>query len=80
MIGTATALGVPVPVWISACLVVVFVVVTKKTRFGRYIYAVGGNERTAKLSGLNVDRIKVAIYTLGRRAVCSRGLDRHIAT
>ena len=46
-------------VW-SSC----FVVVTKKTRFGRYIYAVGGNERTAKLSGLNVDRIKVAIYTL----------------
>jgi len=64
VIGTSTALGIPVPVWISACLVVVFVVVTKKTRFGRYIYAVGGNERTAKLSGLNVNRIKVAIYTL----------------
>ncbi len=64
VIGTATALGIPVPVWISASLVIVFVVVTKKTRFGRYIYAVGGNERTAKLSGLNVDRIKVAVYTL----------------
>ena len=64
VIGTATALGIPIPVWISACLVIVFVLVTKKTRFGRYIYAVGGNERTAKLSGLNVDRIKVAIYTL----------------
>ena len=64
VIGTATALGVPVPVWISASLVVVFVVVSKKMRFGRYIYAVGGNERTAKLSGLNVDRIKVAVYTL----------------
>lgn len=64
VIGTSTALGIPVPVWISASLVIVFVVVTKKTRFGRYIYAVGGNERTAKLSGLNVNRIKVAIYTL----------------
>lgn len=64
VIGTAMALGIPVPVWISATLVVVFVVITRKTRFGRYIYAVGGNERTAKLSGLNVDRIKVAIYTL----------------
>ena len=64
VIGTATALGVPVPVWISASLVIVFVVVSKKMRFGRYIYAVGGNERTAKLSGLNVDRIKVAVYTL----------------
>lgn len=64
VIGTSTALGVPVPVWISATLVVVFVVVTKNMRFGRYIYAVGSNERTAKLSGLNVDRIKVAVYTL----------------
>ena len=64
VIGTATALGIPVPVWISASLVIVFVVVSKKMRFGRYIYAVGGNERTAKLSGLNVDRIKVAVYTL----------------
>lgn len=64
VIGTVTALGIPVPVWISACLVIVFVAVTRKTRFGRHIYAVGGNERTAKLSGLSVNRIKVAIYTL----------------
>lgn len=63
-IGAGYWLGVPMPVWISAGLVVVFVVVTKKTRFGRHIYAVGGNERTARLSGLNVDRIKLAIYTL----------------
>ncbi len=64
VIGTSTAMGVPVPVWISAGLVIVFVVVTKKMRFGRYIYAVGGNERSAKLSGLNVGQIKVAVYTL----------------
>lgn len=63
-IGTGTALGVPVPVWISASLVILFVVVTRKTRFGRHIYAVGGNERTARLSGLNVNRIKVAVYML----------------
>jgi len=35
------------------------------TRFGRYIYAVGGNERAALLAGLPVDRIQVAVYTLG---------------
>jgi ribose transport system permease protein len=64
VIGTGTAFGMPIPVWISASLVIVFVVIAKKTRFGRYMYAVGGNERTAKLSGLNVNRIKVAIYTL----------------
>jgi ribose transport system permease protein len=38
--------------------------VTKRTRFGRHLYAVGGNERAARLTGLNVGRIKLAIYTL----------------
>ena len=63
--GTGYWLGVPMPVWISAALVVVFVVVTRRTRFGRYLYAIGGNERAATLSGLNVDRIKRMVYMLG---------------
>jgi len=36
----------------------------KKTRFGRYTYAVGGNEQAARLSGLNVERIKLAVYSI----------------
>jgi ribose transport system permease protein len=56
---------VPMPVWISAALVAVFVVVTRRTRFGRYLYAVGGNERAARLSGLNVERVKRQVYMLG---------------
>lgn len=63
--GSGTPLGVPMPVWITAVLVAVFVVVMKRTRFGRHVYAVGGNERAATLSGLNVARIKLAVYTLG---------------
>jgi ribose transport system permease protein len=64
-IGTGYWLGVPMPVWITAALVAVFVVVTRRTRFGRYLYAVGGNERAARLSGVNVNRIKLQVYTLG---------------
>jgi ribose transport system permease protein len=64
-LGTGRWLDVPMPVWISALLVAVFVVVTRRTRFGRYLFAVGGNERAAKLSGLNVNRIKMLVYTLG---------------
>lgn len=64
MIGTASFLSVPVPVWISGLLTVAFIVVTNKTRFGRYLYAVGGNEQAARLSGLDVDRVKRRIYTL----------------
>ena len=63
-LGTGTFLGMPMPVWIMLALTAVFVVVTKRTRFGRHLYAVGGNERAARLTGLNVSRIKLAVYTL----------------
>ena len=38
---------------------------TRRTRFGRYIFAVGGNERAALLTGLRVNRIKLWVYALG---------------
>ena len=63
--GSGHLFGVPMPVLISAALVVVFMVLMKRTRFGRNIYAVGGNERAATLSGLNVNRIKLMVYMLG---------------
>lgn len=63
-LGTGVFLGMPLPVWIMLALMAVFVVVTKRTRFGRHLYAVGGNERAARLTGLNVSRIKLAVYTL----------------
>jgi ribose transport system permease protein len=73
-IGTGYWLGVPMPVWISAALVAVFVVITKRTRFGRYLYAVGGNERAATLSGLNINRVKTTVYLLGGALAAVAGL------
>jgi ribose transport system permease protein len=64
-LGTGLHLGVPMPVWIAGALAALFTLVTRRTRFGRHLYAVGGNERAAALSGLNVQRIKLAVYTLG---------------
>src|ERR1039457_6070489 len=64
-LGTGHALGIPLPVWISTALVAVFIVVTRRTCFGRHLYAVGGNERAATLSGLAVPRIKLMVYALG---------------
>jgi len=64
-IGTGHWFGLPMPVWISAGLVALFVLNTRKTRLGRYLYAIGGNERAAQLSGLNLRAIKLAVYTLG---------------
>jgi ribose transport system permease protein len=63
--GAGHWLGIPMPVWISGALVVVVMVIMKRTRFGRHVYAVGGNEKAATLSGLNVNRIKLLVYTLG---------------
>ncbi|MHC4117769.1 MAG: ABC transporter permease, partial [Planctomycetota bacterium] len=63
-VGTDRLAGVPVRVWTCAAIVGVAVVMLKKTRFGRYVYAVGGNERAARLSGLNINRIKLRVYTM----------------
>jgi ribose transport system permease protein len=63
-IGTGWLLGIPVPVWISVIIVLIAVVLTNKTRFGRYVYAIGGNESAARLSGININRVKIAVYAL----------------
>jgi ribose transport system permease protein len=62
-IGSGRLLGVPNQVWIAAGIVIAATVMLRKTRFGRYVYAVGGNEEAAKLSGLNVRKIKLMVYT-----------------
>ncbi len=74
VLGTKSWLGIPAPVWIAGSLIVVFTIITKKTRFGRHIYAIGGNETTARFSGLNVNRIKVLVYTLAGALSAVAGL------
>jgi ribose transport system permease protein len=63
-IGAGWLLGLPVPVWIAAIIVVAAIIVTKKIKLGRYVYAIGGNENAAKLSGININKVKVIVYTL----------------
>ncbi|MBW8283608.1 MAG: ABC transporter permease [Rhizobium sp.] len=55
---------VPVPVIIMLLLMLVFAVIMRRTRFGRHVYATGGNEHAARLSGVKVDRIKLSVYVL----------------
>jgi ribose transport system permease protein len=63
-VGAGFWLGVPMAVWVSAALVAIFYVVSQRTTLGRYIYAVGGNERATAYSGVNVDRVKLWVYAL----------------
>lgn len=64
-IGVGFWLGVPMAVWISAALVVLFHVISRNTTLGRYIYAVGGSEKAAAFSGIDVKRVKLWVYVLG---------------
>ena len=59
-----TFLALPYSVWIMIAFTLVAAVVLTKTPFGRQVYAIGGNERAAKLSGIRVDRIKVIVYMI----------------
>lgn len=63
-IGTGWFLSVPMPVWVAFVIILVFAFIMNKTRTGRYIYAIGGNEKATMLSGIRVDRIKLLTYTL----------------
>jgi ribose transport system permease protein len=55
---------VPVPVVILLVLMVVFSLLMVRTRFGRHVYATGGNEHAARLSGVKTNRVKLAVYIL----------------
>lgn len=63
-IGGGTILKVPIPVIIMIVVFLVCSYVLNNTTIGRHIYALGSNEDAAKLSGLNTDKIKIAVYTI----------------
>lgn len=73
-IGTGWFLGIPMPVWISAVVVLIAVLVTKRTQLGRHIYAVGGNETAARLSGLKIERIKLIVYSVAGAMAAIAGI------
>ncbi|PKG39746.1 ribose ABC transporter permease [Psychromonas sp. Urea-02u-13] len=62
--GTGYMFGIPVPVWLMISVFGGIWYLLNHTRFGRYIYALGGNESATQLSGINVDRIKIGVYAI----------------
>ncbi len=63
-IGGGYILGLPVPIIIFLVIVVIAFVVLTQTRLGRYTYAIGGNEETVKLSGINSGFFKTFAYVI----------------
>ena len=64
MIGTGYISIIPVPVIIMFAAVIFGVLLTTKFRFGRYIYAVGGNMEASRWSGIAVVRVKIIVYVI----------------
>jgi ribose transport system permease protein len=56
--------SIPVPVVWMVCIIVLASVLLNRTRFGRYVFAIGGNEEAARLAGINVARVKTLVYVI----------------
>lgn len=64
LVGTGDFFGVPSPVILLVVVFFVFWFILRYTTFGRYIYAVGGNEKSAKTSGISVKKIVFSVYVI----------------
>ncbi|TFD90756.1 ABC transporter permease [Cryobacterium serini] len=74
MLGFNRILGVPTGVVIMVVLAILASVLLNRTVFGRWIYASGGNERAAELSGIPVNRVKIRVYVLSGIAAAVAGV------
>lgn len=63
-IGTGRPLGIPLQVILMLAIVAVAAWVMRRTVFGRYVLATGGNEPAARLAGVPVNRVKIAVYVI----------------
>lgn len=63
-LGQGYFLGIPIPIYVMCVIMIIGAVLLNKTYFGRYFYAVGGNEEASNLSGINVHKVKYMVYTL----------------
>jgi ribose transport system permease protein len=61
-VGGGSTLGLPHPIYVLVFLAALMSVVYRWTRWGQYVFAIGGNEQAATLTGIPVKRIKVTIY------------------
>lgn len=73
-IGQGLFLGIPLPVWLMLVLFGLAAFIAHKTPLGRHIYAIGGNERAARLAGIEVPRVKFITYLISAACAALVGL------
>ncbi|MBV9705665.1 MAG: ABC transporter permease, partial [Methylobacteriaceae bacterium] len=63
-IGSGYVLGVPIPPILMMATYIVLAIVLRRTQFGRFVYAVGGNAEASRLIGLPVERVQIVLYVV----------------
>jgi erythritol transport system permease protein len=64
ILGAGEFLGINYSIWLMIAFTIVAYIVTTRLPFGRHVYAVGGNERAAELSGVRISRTKIIVYSI----------------
>ena len=64
MLGTGRIIGIPIPVIICILMFILFSILLNRTKFGRSIYMVGGNESAARLAGINANSVRAWLYMI----------------
>jgi erythritol transport system permease protein len=67
-------LGIPTAIWVMVVFALVASFVLRKTPFGRWVYAAGGNERAAALSGVPVQKVNLRVYMISGFCAATTGL------
>jgi len=74
VLGNEYFAGIPIPVLIFAVTVIIANLVLTKTRFGRHVFSVGGNEEASKLNGINVDAYKIKVFIINAMLAALAGI------
>lgn len=65
LIGTGKVFDfIPLPVLYMVILIFIFTILLNKTKFGTYVYAIGGNREAARLSGVPTKKVEISVYTI----------------
>ncbi|SDL03947.1 ribose ABC transporter permease [Natronincola ferrireducens] len=67
-------INIPVPVIVMLFIFLIAYYTLSQTRFGRYVYALGGNEEAARLSGINTNRVKTMVYSISGMLAALSGI------
>jgi ribose transport system permease protein len=63
-LGRGMVAGIPIPFIIAVLLLILVLLLTQKTAFGRYIYAIGNNKEAARILGINVNLVRTVVYAM----------------